>query len=327
MHKNRHGFTLVELLVVIAIIGVLVALLLPAVQAAREAARRMQCQNNLKQLALGCHNYMDANKSLPAGGRVFNQMAWRCFVLPFIEESTIYDEMDLRNAFKAGTADGGSNNDGDSIPVGALPHKGQYFAAKYKINTFLCPSTQFTQSIKGSSTLTDGTRCYVAHYAGVAGPLGTNPATGQSYKRNPTFLRLVTSSTDRGGSSDEGLLLYEYQVKPKTITDGLSNTLLLGELYDVDLNGSNWDGDAWVRGVGFGYTVRNFLAACRNVKYAINSLKPSGEGNNVPFASAHAGGANFARGDGAVSFISDEINMSILLSLASRAGGETAVAP
>lgn len=324
MRRNR-GFTLVELLVVIAIIGVLVALLLPAVQAAREAARRAQCTNNLKQLSLGCCNYTDANRLLPAGGSVVNQLGWRVFILPFIEEGPIFDEMKLRNAFKAGTADKGSNNDGDSIPAGALPHKGQYFSAKYKINTFLCPSGEITQAQKPSSTLTDGTQCYVSHYQGVAGPLGTNSATGASYKQNPRFP--VGSPLKRGGSSDEGLLLYDYQVKAKSITDGLSKTLLIGELYDYDNVQQTYEGDAWVKGVGVSYTVRDFLAACKNVTYTINAPSPVNEGNNGPFQSVHAGGTFFGLGDGSVTFISDNIDVTLYKSLASRAGAEQASTP
>ena len=89
---NRSGFTLVELLVVIAIIGILIALLLPAVQAAREAARRSQCANNLKQLALSLHNYSDTFKSFPPAGITTNQLSWHVFVLPFIEQTSLHDQ-------------------------------------------------------------------------------------------------------------------------------------------------------------------------------------------------------------------------------------------
>src|SRR5262245_28386564 len=98
------GFTLVELLVVIAIIGILIALLLPAVQAARGAARRAHCKNNVKQIALACQNYASANQGrFPWGGKISNQLSWQSYVLPYLEEIPLYQEMQEKNAFKDGT--------------------------------------------------------------------------------------------------------------------------------------------------------------------------------------------------------------------------------
>ena len=328
--RQTRGFTLVELLVVIAIIGVLVALLLPAVQAAREAARRTQCLNNLKQLALGCHNYMDANRVLPMGGNRVNQLSWQCFILPYIEGGTIYDEMIKYHAFDSGSVHDGTNYEGlaytpPSTQNPGVLHKGLYFAAKYKIDTFLCPSAIFVRAAKGSSTTQDPNKtleqnqCYVSHYMGVAGPVAA-PGT-PAYKENPLFP--VATPPRRGGSSDEGLLIYHKHVRPKEITDGLSKTLMVGELYDIDPSvPGDWDGDAWVRGVGVGYTVRDFLASCRNIRYAINSPKPVNEGNNVPFNSAHAGGTHFATGDGAAKFVSEDIDMNTYRAISTKNRGE-----
>src|SRR5919106_972509 len=94
MRRTTGGFTLVELLVVIAIIGVLVALLLPAVQAARESARRMQCQNHLKQIGLGIHNFEDTNKTLPHS-RYDNRYTWAVEILPFIEQKALFEQWNL----------------------------------------------------------------------------------------------------------------------------------------------------------------------------------------------------------------------------------------
>src|SRR2546427_5297251 len=93
--RGRSGFTLVELLVVIAIIGVLVALLLPAVQAAREAARRMSCSNNLKQLSLALHNYESTFSSLPPAGIDTNQMSWVVMLLPYMEQQPLFDKFNF----------------------------------------------------------------------------------------------------------------------------------------------------------------------------------------------------------------------------------------
>jgi type II secretory pathway pseudopilin PulG len=311
-------------LVVIAIIGILVALLLPAVQAAREAARRTQCVNNLKQLALGCHLYMDANRVLPYGGKVSNQLSWRCYILPYIEESALHAEMQTGNAFKDGTADLGSNNDGQPQKGTPSPHRGQYYSGKYRIGTFLCPSAaEYERAEKTSSTLTDGTQCYVSHYAGVSGPV-TAPG-GLTYRENPLFPKATPPK--RGGSSDQGLLVYDYEVKPSRATDGLSKTFLIGELVDVDEALNQFYGDAWVRGIGFGYTVRDFLAGCRNLRYAINAPKPTNEGNNVPFTSLHPGGAHFALGDGSVTLVSEDIDFILYQAIGSRDGSEVTSQP
>src|SRR6478752_10469077 len=97
-HHRQRGFTLVELLVVIAIIGVLVALLLPAVQSAREAARRMRCQNNLKQIGLASHNHHDVLGEMPRGMSPVTGMSWHVHILPYIEQSAIFNSMDTTTA-------------------------------------------------------------------------------------------------------------------------------------------------------------------------------------------------------------------------------------
>lgn len=136
--KSARGFTLIELLVVIAIIGILVGLLLPAVQAAREAARRMSCQNNLKQLGLSLHNYHDTNRRFPIGADSINCLSWRVRILPFIELSNLYQ----RFSFDAGIWNGGPNREGPNKLVHALN----------KIPVFNCPSVPGILASNGSSS-------------------------------------------------------------------------------------------------------------------------------------------------------------------------------
>src|SRR5262245_18870549 len=146
MSRRRGGFTLVELLVVIAIIGVLVALLLPAVQAAREAARRSSCSNNLKQLAIGCHNYHDVTLKFPMNyattpgnahwteppDTLHRSTSWMVQVLPFVEQKPLHDQIDFRFDVKLDPRNGPTVNSPNS-PSNA-------FVARTVIKTYLCPS-------------------------------------------------------------------------------------------------------------------------------------------------------------------------------------------
>lgn len=348
---KRRGFTLVELLVVIAIIGILVAILLPAVNAAREAARRAQCKNNLRQQALACNTYIEANQGrLPPGAVAFNQLAWRAYILPFIEERGCFDQMKSFNTFQPGslagpTETGADNNEGAPLAPLTEIHKGLLIAANFRINTFLCPATpEFVSTIKGSSALGGSlVPCYIAHYVGVMGQMPSTPAV----------------TTDFGGIPQDGLLTWnkayvvgancksavgdipKYSVKVRNATDGMSKTFMIGEL--IDKNRAVYPashlpnrGDAWLRGVGlensngasFGTTTR--MIGIKNIKYSINygpAIVSASDGNNLPFSSDHAGGAHFSTGDAAVSFVDENIDLVILRGLASRNGGEIVAIP
>ncbi|WP_442483199.1 DUF1559 family PulG-like putative transporter [Aeoliella sp. SH292] len=335
----RHsGFTLVELLVVIAIIGILVALLLPAVQAAREAARRTQCLNQVKQQSLGCHLYADAHKAFPIGANPVNQIAWRAYIMPYIDQEPLYDTMKQYNAFEPGTVSGGSDNGGESYPPGKL-HRGQFFSAEYRIGMFLCPSHGSEEELttKTSAELNNGRRTYSAHYVGVAGPRpATDDTSGNSiYRQNPKHRdydkNKPTSwpATTYNGSSDHGLLVYAYEVKPSRATDGLSNTLMIGEAF-ISLEESG-GGDAWIRGTAFGSPAAKndpYTASIKNVRYAINTPRAGIDlRNHVPFGSSHPGGAHFAMGDGSGSLVSEDIDMAVYRGLASRDLGEAVSLP
>lgn len=304
---DSYGFTLVELLVVITIIGILIALLLPAVQSAREAARRMQCSNNLKQLVLAMHNYHTAHKTWPPGALVSNNLPWNVLVLPFIEQQALHDLFD----FDEGDFNGGSNHEGPNKNIHALN----------RIDGFLCPSNTRQQTSHPSSTLIDGRKTYTSHYYGVAGPKGDDPS-GNPYPYDGT-------SDLHGGFASGGVLGRDSAVRMSDITDGTSNTLALGEValqigppigYGPTGGG---DGSSWVRGIAFGTTSPTGMSSAKNVAVGIN--QPSPEFNDDPFSSFHPGGATFAKCDGSVTFVSENVDMAVYKSSASRDRGEVEV--
>jgi prepilin-type N-terminal cleavage/methylation domain-containing protein len=301
----KAGFTLVELLVVIAIIGVLVALLLPAVQAAREAARRMKCTNNLKQLALALHNFHDTQGSFPK--YTSGSVGWHSMTLPYFEQRSLGDQV----LPTAGAYNAGQN---------ANRTMGQY-----KMPMFLCPS--FVKE-KSASTIDDVTgfgNAYTTHYYGNAGPMGNMPGTTSPYGVN-------TVSAAQGGLAADGMLPFVPQVQTTSspapapqgirmadVTDGTSNTMMLLEI--------SWQGvengfRAWPRG----YVWNADAGASKNVQNAMRTVKYNGSNNfnNISMGSNHPAGACIALGDGSVRFVSESVDLNtILLPLASRLGGET----
>jgi prepilin-type N-terminal cleavage/methylation domain-containing protein len=303
--RPLQGFTLVELLVVIAIIGILIALLLPAVQAAREAARRMQCSNHLKQLALALHDYHDSHKVLPPGAMVSNGLSWNVLILPYIEQSPLYAKF----SFSLGDFNGGSNREGPNKNIHALN----------RIDTFMCPSAKQELATHGSSTLVDGRQTYTSHYYGVAGPKGTDPS-GKTY----AFDNIGAN----GGFATSGVLGKNSKVRFADITDGTSNTLALGEIalpstgYGPPGGG---DGASWVRGIGFGTTNPDGMSSAKNISLGINLPSPSF--NDDSFSSFHPGGAVFAKCDGSVGFVSENVDIALYKSTASRDVGEPNVLP
>ena len=319
---KRNGFTLVELLVVIAIIGILIALLLPAVQAAREAARRLQCSNNLKQLVLALHNYEGTHGVLPPTSFVYdgkqlmgNELSWNCFILPFIEKMAIYEQL----SFVPGQFHADPNRQGGPDADG----KYKSLVAINPIEAFFCPSAQNRIAAHGSSTPQNPVRkTYNSHYFGVAGPKipsGLPNQWGYEYK-----------SGNYGGYAQDGVLFNDSAVKFSDITDGLSNTFMLGEMamHEDNVYGStaNWyggDGANWVRGISFGG-----MASSKNVLFGVNVM-PSAAGfydfNDLPFSSMHPGGAQFAKCDGSVSFVDEDVAMGVYWATCSRHKGEPEV--
>lgn len=301
VRERQRGFTLVELLVVIAIIGILIALLLPAVQAAREAARRMNCSNNMKQLALGLHNYHDTFRVFPPGGRSdCNELTWCVTVLPYIEQRPLYDQFDFK-------VNGYSNH---------------LVRAFTRIDTFLCPSSKQDRNTNDKTTnpATGAEEYpYTMHYYGVMGPKGAIPQFGSTTSTtNPPQYRVdTTSATGFGDFALQGLLGRNTKKAMRDVIDGTSNTFLLGELSWNEANCYR----AWVRGCSGAAS-----PPCKNIKNSINKVKYITTDlttfNDVSFGSQHPGGCHFAMADGSVMFVSETIDMDVYRATASCDGGE-----
>lgn len=301
--SRRHkGFTLIELLVVIAIIAVLIALLLPAVQQAREAARRTQCKNNLKQMGLAIHNYHDTSLCYPPGSivpgnvllNVNTTMGFGIAILPYIDMAPLY-----------------SNYDANQLNVAAvnLP------VLQKRMPAYNCPSDTnagtLVQPGSGPATTVYAMSSYRAN-AGVSRDC-SNYFDGQY---NP--LSSLTA-TNRGMIH---VVDFNWTCeRASTVLDGLSNTLLVGEWGTVN----NFNrGTFWAYSYA-SYTMSGPGPTCNPSSFGINDYVKAGNGNNGSkraFGSYHSGGVQFLMGDGSVRFVSSNIGMDTLAALGSIAGAE-----
>lgn len=299
VRPRSRAFTLIELLVVIAIIAILIGLLLPAVQKVREAAARVKCQNNLKQLGIACHMHHDANSRFLKAGEFATQLSWHVYILPYIEQEPLFKAFSLATGSYTST---GKNN----------PH------GLRKIDLYLCVSS--TQAVMGQGPndhvnapdLVGSSAPFTTHYYGILGPKGTNPATGTAYLTDTSF------PSTYGGASAHGIFQLDQGTKLATITDGTSNTLMIGEMsWDNEITGTRYR--SWLRGPS---NPDAWVAGAKNIANSINT--PSiATFNDIAMGSSHTGGANFALADGSVRFIRDSIPIVTYRSLASRDGGET----
>ncbi|PQO44049.1 DUF1559 domain-containing protein [Blastopirellula marina] len=308
---KRSGFTLVELLVVIAIIGVLIALLLPAVQQAREAARRMNCASNLKQISLAIHNYHDTYLGLPYGqfgygpmknflGPTFDDSAqnpqgatWFQGLLPFVEQAAILDAVKSDMPL------------GDSKTWNAT-------ARNTVVSTFVCPSDPFGGKV--------GVVGFQGNYLGCFGNTNADPNT-------------------MDGSN--GMFFAKSSVKFKDVTDGTSNTFLFSESvqndtgFTQDTLGAYWDGVFYetmfqaFSSVGINRKTPDlgdmgrcfFPTPFDPTKYRRVCTPTGGTAGNIAPRSYHPGGAMFARVDASVSFLPQTINKDVYGNLGARNDG------
>jgi prepilin-type N-terminal cleavage/methylation domain-containing protein/prepilin-type processing-associated H-X9-DG protein len=279
--QGRRGFTLIELLVVIAIIAILIGLLVPAVQQVREAAARTQCENNLKQIGLGLHNFHDSYRRFPSGimaaigsesGAILPSScpkcqqppmpgkwgSWLTWIQPFVEEQNLYNLLNL-NGREYGYCQGENSPGAKVIPL------------------YICPSDYVPKS----------TIQYGVYYFGV----------------NSYFGNAGTKAWPVSSASLNGVLYYNSRVRISDITDGTSNTLLAGERYSKDLavpdsELSDWRGWAWTNYNSGGDHLGD-------TSWPINSPASTigQDSRKTNFGSGHEGGANFVLCDGSVRFL------------------------
>jgi prepilin-type N-terminal cleavage/methylation domain-containing protein/prepilin-type processing-associated H-X9-DG protein len=332
--RLRSGFTLIELLVVIAIIAILIALLVPAVQKVRDAAARMQCTNNLKQLALACHSFHDVNKKLPANygccGTGSPYWNWIAMILPYIEQNDIYVQGNIGVFDAAGHP---------TTTLAASSINGQPILT-YPIQMLRCPSDSAGGQILWNDRAdigggVNGQGCAISNYKGVAGANWEwgnalwNPgwAPGGNQQGLDAGNGVLYRSNGPGGAGNiAGGVEYTWVLT--AITDGTSNTFMLGE--DLPLL-SQWCG-CWMYANNTTGTVAIYLNANQTA-----GLGPTLEndtngdwGDNYGFASNHSdsGGANFAFCDAHVQFITNNINMTTTYRyLGTAQGGETVNVP
>jgi prepilin-type N-terminal cleavage/methylation domain-containing protein len=290
--RRAKAFTLIELLIVIAIIGILVALLLPAIQAAREAARRMSCQNNLKQIGLAIQNYAQTQKHLPPpklGAKQFNAMGGTFIaLLPYLEESSRFAVYDCTKLV----------DDPVNLPITSQP-----------VSVYLCPSMNVPRAVPEPAANEK------------LGPGSYMISTRSAYEKYENLDGAFANPSDDG----------RYSLGFRNITDGTSRTLAIGEtnfghrdwLWSGTgaLDGTiEWGDQTWAHGywaLAWGHMASKTPIVFNNV---VNYASPY---SNRCFRSDHVGGVYFVLLDGSVRFLTSESDPLVRVSLVTRAGGET----
>ncbi|MEZ6130998.1 MAG: DUF1559 domain-containing protein [Planctomycetaceae bacterium] len=338
MKKRRDAFTLIELLVVIAIIAILIALLLPAVQQAREAARRTQCKNNLKQYGLALHNYHDTYNMFPSAGVRYNntggdggccsgspRIGWQVRILPFADQAPLYNGINMSSA----------DAPNDFYPAGQTVKRFRQYQVPYA----LCPSDP--------DAATRDVNWAQSNYSGSLGSQSTPSNGGAPCEPYQQFAEPLPNGNSGHGNSNNPLNIsgmfsrMGMTVGLQSVTDGTSNTILVGEIRPDchDHTGGWWAQNGMGNAHASTVVPINNLTSCpecvNNPGLASHqACSATGYGNNVGramqnwnfswgFRSRHVGGAQFLLGDGSVRFLSENIDHNTYQSLGGRRDGKT----
>lgn len=337
MSKPKRGFTLVELLVVIAIIGILIGMLLPAVQQVREAARRTQCLNNMRQISLAMINYESANMHFPPGIETEplsnfslaeinddsfspNQIGpgpldrtaynWSCVILPQLEQGNLYNDVRATNRSSSSIT---FNVSGVQVEMNILPG-------------FICPSDVGDETSPRRGATGNANNIGKLNYSGICGNLlgrDLHNITNASQIGLPA--RAVSSNLERLRLDFPGILYVNSDVTFGQISDGTSNTFLLGERDQQRLSDTrerfpgSWGGTrnaSWMN--------QCLSPASSDPNQTLNAIADNITARDFSLGSQHPGGGNYSLADGSVTFISDDISGRIIDAYGTRAGGEVA---
>lgn len=339
MFKPKRGFTLVELLVVIAIIGILIGMLLPAVQQVREAARRTQCLNNMRQIALAMHNYESANMHFPPGIETEplsqftlaeindtdfspNQIGvgpldrtaynWSCVILPQLEQGNLFDQVRSVNPV--------SSPDSITFLVNGVQIETEVLPG------FICPSDVGDETSPRRGATGNANLIAKNNYMGICGNLfGRDLHTITNRNQIGLPAGGVGTNLERLNLQFPGILFVNSDITLGQIPDGTSNTFLLGERDGQDLSDTRSRQPGTWGGTRNASWMNQCLApASGDPNQTLNSIADNNTARFYSLGSQHPGGGNFALADGSVRFVSDDISGTVIEAFATRAGGEVA---